>query len=157
MVAEASPNVAEDAALGAHFVVEEEVFDFICELHAIFEVQEYFDAAGDKVLYIFHFLPKNLNVSLSRAFGSYSELCNKVSFIFTSILWKVISGERHDNHALKHFELPVVCCDTMPLSTKSYGWFTVSFLLRTCLFTASMPERNPTTPQTVHFLQEVSL
>ena len=65
MMVEASSTVAEDAALGVHFVGEDEVFDYICELDAITEVQEYFDAAGDKGVYIFHFLPKILNVSLS--------------------------------------------------------------------------------------------
>ena len=35
MMAEASSSVAEDAALGVHFVGENKVFDFICELDAM--------------------------------------------------------------------------------------------------------------------------
>ena len=65
MMAEANYSVAEDAALGVHFVGEDEVLDFVCEFDAIIEVQEYFGAAGNKVVYICHFLPKILNVSLS--------------------------------------------------------------------------------------------
>ena len=64
MMTEASSSAPEDAALGVHFVGEDKVFDFICELDAIIEVQEYFDAAGDKVVYISHFLHNILNVSL---------------------------------------------------------------------------------------------
>ena len=50
MMAQASSSVAEDAAIGVHFVGLDEVIDFISELDAIIDVQEYFDAAGDKVV-----------------------------------------------------------------------------------------------------------
>ena len=47
-MAEGDLSVAE-GDFGVQFVGED-VLDFICELDAIIEVQEDFDAAGDKVL-----------------------------------------------------------------------------------------------------------
>ena len=49
MVGEASCSVVEDA-LSARFVREDKVFDFICELDVIIELQEEFDAADNVVL-----------------------------------------------------------------------------------------------------------
>ena len=48
-IGEASWNVAEDA-LSLRFDGKEKVFEFICELDAIFELQEEFDAADDVVV-----------------------------------------------------------------------------------------------------------
>ena len=39
-----------DGDFGFQFVEEDDFLDFICELDAIIEVQEDFDAVGDKVL-----------------------------------------------------------------------------------------------------------
>ena len=46
---EASRSVVEDA-LSARFIGEDEVSDFICDLDAILEQQEEFDAANDTVV-----------------------------------------------------------------------------------------------------------